>query len=609
MSNPSKYKVLLNGVDVSSYVYRIPSILKTANQVVKSGVIVLNKNVDSVIGIDSLIVGKVVSVQRGVSLSTERYVFRGEVVSFTPKGSVYELNVADKLYVGVRREYDYAFDANIDTEAGVGSEIVKTLLDFLGLSYTSGSVQSTGTSTELLLQKYPAKGAVLDTLKDLARIYNYQLFYNDEDDFVYFIPKGFTSTSTVLETGVNVLNRPQWLTTGEDIVNNLTIIGGSQLDWNVEYFSGDNSTTDFTLTAIPVDTDIYVDSVKLLRGFNSSSPNDFIVDTDRKVVRFTVAPASTAPNNIEVNYSYNVPVKVSINDEVSITNYSQRDATVINDKLSNSDDAELVARNNLSVSSDVLTSTPLRVISNNDLSVGQLVQVIDSVNGVNTNVVVKSVKYFYPYVFDEVEVGEVPVSEFDIYIGVLDNIAKLQRQLSSETDIDVTLKDLSVTEAVLGYFKVEGASPDTNVLYWDSDVQGDWDDFDWGDDDEEDYVVSSLIPVNRIVFEDFYSDEFKDSVNTDATWGTSGEVSFTSGQVAQSLMMVYDPDVTITSLFFEADYDGSLLFEISLNGTDWEIVTSGVTTTFTNTGSYVYFRATENNSSTATLRSVYISNF
>jgi len=586
--SPGLYKFIIDGVDVTSMV-KGAKVSKAYNQPIKTLSLSLNRNVDSLLMINNDVLGSSITVQRGVSVSTERYVFRGEIVTYKPQGSLYTVSASDKLYVTSRREYDYTFDINTDVEAGVASEIVKTLFTYVGLPYNNSTVVSTGTTADFTLIKYPVKGNIIGTLKDLCNLYDYQVFYNDSEDLTYFIPKGYTSTTTTLTTGIDIRNRIEWLNTVEDTNNNITLIGGEQLDWNTETFAGPATTV--TLGATPVDTDVYVNStVKVARGVNSTDPKDFYVDGKNLV--FTVSSS-----NIVVKYSYNVPTKTTAVDFDSIDNYNQRDVTIINSKLTNTSDTELRAANYLESQANPLTSAPLWVIGNNDLELGQEITVIDNINKLTKMVVVTNIEYNYPFKYDIVTVGKRPSQALDLQANIIDSIVKLQRQLSADTDINTQLITLPQQVDIFGYDKIEEATADSGVLYWDSDTQGTWDDYDWGTDSEESYGVTSLIPSNNIIFEDFYSTEFKDASST-ATWSNAGVASFINGQIALSKYYLKDLENTISSLILTANYSGNLVFEVSCDGSNWEIVVSTISHPMVATGHYLYWRATSTGSST-----------
>lgn len=515
--SPKLYKLTINGTDVTTYTHSA-SFKKYRKQPIKNGAFNLKRTISDILVIDDSILGKAVTIQRGFATSTERYLFRGEVTSYKQKGSIYEINVADKMFAVNKLGYDYSYDWDIDPSAGVGSEIVKDLFLQAGLSYTAASVPSTGTDASLIIKRFQAKASIISSLNELARIYQRIFFYNDEDDLAYFISDGYTSTLTILTTGIDIQNRIQWNTTSENMSNSITIIGGAQLDWNTQLFSGDGASRDVILDAIPVDTQIYVDSVLKARGVDSSDPKDFIVNSEGKTVTFTVAPA--LGKVIEVNYSYNVPVKVNSTNYDSVAAYTQRDLTIVDNNMTNTDDTEVQINNILEQKSEALTSAPLRVVDNNDLLPGQLINVIDNVNGITRNVDVVGIDYSYPYHGDLVEVGQLPATAIDIQLKVIDSIQKIQRSLASQSEINVQLINLNAEVEASGYNMVEEATMTAGVLYWDSDTQGTWDDFNWADTVEETYILHSIVPINDVFYEDFRSTDMID-VSSDATINTT----------------------------------------------------------------------------------------
>ena len=474
---PDKTLFTLNGVNITQYVLR--GVVRKTKQPVKTLELFINKKLLDVMNVDNII-GKTIIMQRGFAVATERYVFRGEVLLSKQRGAVYELTCVCKMYRARRLETDYVYDIDIDSEAGVGSEIVKSLYNNIGLSYSSVSVPTTGVVNTIKI--FLAKGKTIKSLEVLQRIYGRDVFYRDSDDLVYFIERSGESTSTVLETGVDIVGRIEWKSTGEDIVNNLTVVGGRQLDWASESFAGPE--TEILLTAAPVDTEIIADSVRLERGVNSSDPKDFYVDSTNKKIIFSVSRS-----NIVARYSYSVPIKVNYTDNNSISSTFRVDDTVIDTKLLNSDDAELYAEGFVNDTKDVLTNAPLKVIGNNDLEIGQEINIKDYINNKDVNVNVISIDYYYPYRADSVGVGRSPTDLVDNNNKISDRLTELERQMSTTSDINVSLIP---NEAVLGTvarLKIEVATMDADTLYWDSDTQGDWDDFDWGDDNEESYSV------------------------------------------------------------------------------------------------------------------------
>lgn len=96
--------------------------------------------------------------------------------------------------------------------------------------------------------------------------------------------------------------------------------------------------------------------------------------------------------------------------------------------------------------------------------------------------------------------------------------------------------------------------------------------------------------------EHFVDNEFIDDGNTTATvgLGVSGSIDFTNGQVLQS-EKIHDQAETVTKARLNVNSDlitGTLTWEMSADGTNWEAVTVGEVHSFTDTGQTVYYRAT-----------------
>jgi hypothetical protein len=106
---------------------------------------------------------------------------------------------------------------------------------------------------------------------------------------------------------------------------------------------------------------------------------------------------------------------------------------------------------------------------------------------------------------------------------------------------------------------------------------------------------------------DFASYSHVDETNTTAAVDTTNrEVTFTSGQVLQYLAVFKDasdsPQAVVNATLTVTVDSGGFDFELSADGgSNWETVTNGETHTFTNTGSDLRIRITENNSSTGTI--------
>ena len=104
--------------------------------------------------------------------------------------------------------------------------------------------------------------------------------------------------------------------------------------------------------------------------------------------------------------------------------------------------------------------------------------------------------------------------------------------------------------------------------------------------------------------EDFIDDDFEGAGN--ASWSTTGSVEFTSGQIALSGSIDYNNGTITTATLDSTEVSGDFDYEMTADGSNWESVTPGTAHTFSNTGTDLRFRITENAASTGEISQVTI---
>jgi hypothetical protein len=154
------------------------------NFAIKTATIYLAKTVESLLVMNDALNGKSVTIQRGELSATEEYVFRGEVISVTPNGSVYQITCANKLNKLQKKKIITSFDKDIDVEAGVYSEIFKTIVnEVAGLTADATSVSNSGTTN--VLTKFICRGSSrYERCKKLLETLGWQGGYDDINDRV-----------------------------------------------------------------------------------------------------------------------------------------------------------------------------------------------------------------------------------------------------------------------------------------------------------------------------------------------------------------------------------------------------------------------------------------
>ena len=183
---PKLQRVDVDGIDVSAFVIRW-NFNPQISQAIKSIEIQFHRNVYTAApNLETSPRALTVVVRRGVTLATETYVFRGEIIVRETIGSRVVIKCADKLHAAVRNNITKTFDSAVDTEAGKISEIFKTLVnDHAGLTANSSSVQDSGTT--FIIKVFICNNAdVFERLEMLAELLDWQFYYNPIDDLVYF---------------------------------------------------------------------------------------------------------------------------------------------------------------------------------------------------------------------------------------------------------------------------------------------------------------------------------------------------------------------------------------------------------------------------------------
>jgi len=154
-----------------------------------------------------------------------------------------------------------------------------------------------------------------------------------------------------------------------------------------------------------------------------------------------------------------------------------------------------------------------------------------------------------------------------------------------------------------------------DTLIWGSPVFGIWGTGKWGNTTNISFVLGnaaaailgtsklgsqssaySLIRVvhpSRIYVDTLYTTFFKDTTAaTNATWGTTGTVTFTGGNLTATSLTIYKNNETVTQAKLTAIDSGNVVYQMSADtGSNWETVTSGTNHAFTNTGQEIKWRA------------------
>jgi len=540
--------VEIGGVDVSDYVstWSAPERL---NVTVEEAEILLAGNVASVLTIDN---EQTVVIKRGPTTGSENIIFRGFVKLWSPKGAMIEVSVENKLGQLARKQITNTYDKDNDVQAGVLSAIVEDMVTSYG-GLTITVTNSTGYARPLVV--YPCnRDFVLERVDKLREVLDWVLRYDHTLDTVIFEPKGETINSTILQYNTdgstNIHNVPKWEIDSVDMINKVEVIGRSLEGLKTETFSGDSSTTVFTLAGTPAQTEVFIGGTKQVLGIEGSSASyDYTVKQHLKQIVFSSAP-TTGSDNVIVNYGSFTPISVILEDSESIENYGQTDP-LTGEKIPfersfnyedvvTVEDAEQRAEELLSRFSNPLKSTVLEIDHFSEVvRAGQSIRVIDAVNNIDEFFIVVEVLHRYPEPVDIIHVGQERFNDKNTLLAVEDRLKKLENREFKNIDYATIRKDLNKAFRLIPY---------SGVLHRDTSYDGAWgkgfgdgsskNDYDWGEAGalwQNTYTNSpttySIVHPDNLYEEDFSTEDFLDSGNTTATFTiATQQVSFSGTQ-------------------------------------------------------------------------------
>lgn len=466
MTTPKLKKVVIDGIDVSSVILKYEVGRDYANYMAKA-TISISQGIKDLMIVDDSLIGSSITIQRGVASATEKYIFRGEIRHISLDGSSFLFECADKLFEAMRTNITFSYDKNIDSEAGVVSEIFKDLINtYTSLTADGTSIQDSGAI--FILDKFICRDVpIYERLTDLAKGINWQFYYDSVEDKVFFEPKGYTSSSTIFQVGINVTEVPVWEYNSDALANQITVRGAEQLVESTEFFSGDGTNDqEIQLVKTPISVKIYVgasdyngtttrpsDSEATLQagGKLGSTSGTFYYqyDEDSKVRKVFFGGTGSQPsgvpsnntNNIEVRYTYKLPVPVVGSNQSSIDKYGLHEKIIVKSDLKDVNDAENYMQGQLDKFSEVFATTKLKIINEENIDVGRTYSVIDNVNDISDIYLVTKHLMIYPNTTgDEVVVGDELWKTDEWDIEVWDRLKRLEEQQTETADLLVHIE-------------------------------------------------------------------------------------------------------------------------------------------------------------------------
>ena len=608
MPTPVLTQVLVDAVDASASLLGW-NVQELFLQEIDSARINLTQGVFTTI--PGLQTGSTITIKRGVTTSTDQFVFDGFVDKVEKQFGRVTILAKGKLVQLLKRNVSYSYDGvSFPSTEAKGSDIATSLIE------THGGMTANATSTGSIktLKKFICNDTdIFSRLQTLAEIYAYQLRYEPSTGLVNFTPKGGTTNTNTLYVGgenSNTLNMPKWDFDSSEVINNLKVKGAVQEVREEETFNGDNTANQvFTTTYKPVTVQTFevVGGSDVLKspGVEDSTITGYDYDTDKENKTITATsswtPASST-DNVKIVYTRSIPVPIQVDDPTSQGRYLRSDGVRHYTDIQTVEDGEQRAQGLLDAISTEYVRTMIKPSTFIDYNAGELVRVIDTKNNEDRTLLINKIVKKWPHQGDELSLGDKEWKLAEWQSFSIERIRRLEEEQQLDGELLVSLKRFNLKIPLnVRYMKVLSRSitGDGFILGHPNAAYSTLGTTKLGSPFSSEGMIRIIWPGQKVV-ENYNTTDFK-NVATTADWDVSAKViNFTTGEIAQS-EIVYDNATTITKATINNNFSSgssNVTFELRVDGNNWESVTTGVEHTFTNTGAELEWKATSTGTAT-----------
>jgi len=280
----------------------------------------------------------------------------------------------------------------------------------------------------LLITNYLADGKLFDLVDDLISLMG-ATFYTSGLNVFHFQPKEFTLKTNQFTHGCNTR---VWETKFDDteLVNCITVLGENKRYSSVELFSGDGTTTVFTVSNPPIAT-----RVQHPVGTEKTPEICFNVDTLARTITFCTAPVCGACN-IQIDYDYEFPLFLRGKNQASIDLNGIHAKRLVLPWLKDRSDGTRFINSYLnrysSVRQNLRIEHPSLLTS---LRENDVIHVKNSIKGIDTTFVIKSLTYRWPKFETILDVGEYTFDDFEYDKQIAQKIHDLEGAITTIRDL------------------------------------------------------------------------------------------------------------------------------------------------------------------------------
>ena len=302
----------------------------------------------------------------------------------------------------------------------------EAIIESLVTNNTTLTFVRRGVLSGMSLRKFVAVGKLIDILRDFTSLTGHIFYTNGNKEFV-LEPEKHTNIGVTFTHGVNCIAND---TVFDDtqLVNDLIVLGENLRYHTIQTFTGDGTTTVFTLNDGSVST-------RVISASSEQSPEiDYDVDSTGKTITFTTAPANGV--SITVDYEYERPLYIRGTRQDSITANGVHAKKLIMPWIKNRFDGIRFVQSYLNRYKDVRVNIKIEIPTlYNSIAENDIIHLKNSIKGIDEDFVIKGITWDYPKSLTKVDLGEYSFDFLEIDQQITQKIHDLEDAMTSNKDI------------------------------------------------------------------------------------------------------------------------------------------------------------------------------
>lgn len=276
-------------------------------------------------------------------------------------------------------------------------------------------------ASETIMDRFLADGYISDIVGKLAEALGW-FIYSDSSKNIYFKPRGTTINSTVIRRQSSSSNAifQEWKRDHNEMCNFIQVTGDN-INYNTqETFTGDSSSTIYTLSESPTTIKISINDIE-------QSNENYIVVKENKTVTFDTAPVSASI--ILMNYIYAYPIYAARQDNDSITQYGTFSKIITNKWLKTRSDTISYANNYVARYKNPLLYN--NIIMNaayiTTFTPGESIRIVDDLESIDNYYIINKIKLEYLKGTVELNIGDYVENFIGIQRVLQERIKELEK--------------------------------------------------------------------------------------------------------------------------------------------------------------------------------------